>query len=162
MSENKPVVINSRKFDGTIHKSWSCELINETPDYYLFLGIFQSEIKHPHLGVIRPGTASYEYYWKRECYNVFRFVEPEGVFRNFYCNINLPPTFSGNVLDYIDLDIDVLVWKDFSCQILDRDEFESNAAKYQYPSETRIEAKKSLRELLRLIENRQFPFDIKI
>jgi protein associated with RNAse G/E len=74
----------------------------------------------------------------------------------------MPPRFENKVLDYIDLDIDVLVWKDFSVEILDTDEFTENSKKYEYSVEIKNKTTESLRKILELIENRSFPFDIKI
>ena len=155
------VTINSRKFDGAIHRSWKAEKLSETDELLTFAGEFEQQINHLHLGVIRPKTLSYEFYWKNQWFNVFRFHEPEGDLRNYYCNINLPPVFDGSVLDYIDLDIDVLVWKDYSFEILDLDEFETHALKYNYSEELRRRVDSSLRELLQRIQNRAFPFDYK-
>ncbi len=151
--------INSRKFDGKIHRSWKAKLIEQNQSIFTFIGIFEKEVKHQHLGVIRPNTLSYEFYWINRWFNIFRFHEPEGELRNFYCNVNMPPKLANGVLDYIDLDIDVLVWKDFSYQILDLDEFEENGVKFDYPPEICEEAIKTLKELLNMIEMRAFPFD---
>lgn len=126
-----------------------------------FVGVFEKEISHPHLGVIRLGTISYEFYWLERWYNVFRFHEPDGSLRNFYCNINMPPKFENDILDYVDLDVDILVWRDFSRQILDTDEFESNSQKYAYSDDLREKVRDSLSELISLIDNRIFPFDYK-
>lgn len=153
------ITVNARKFDKTIYRSWQCELIRETEDFYLFYGKFEKEVAHAQLGIIRRNTASYEYYWKDEFYNVFKFYEPNGEFRNFYCNLNIPPTFSENVLDYVDLDIDVLVWKDFSIKILDLDEYENNARKYNYLPDLQEKVSHSLEKLLKKIQTRGFPFD---
>lgn len=155
---NQSVIINSRKFDGTIHRSWKAELIEETFDFWVFAGEFEKEIRHPELGVIRPGTVSYEYYWKQKWYNVFRFHEPEGTLRNFYCNINQPPQLSEGVLDYVDLDIDVLVWGDFSFEILDLDEFEQNSKLYGYTENLVLRCRETLVELQELIAGKGFPF----
>lgn len=111
------------------------------------------------MGLIRRGTISYEYYWRNRWYNIFRFHEPEGDLRNFYCNISRPPRFDNGVLDYIDLDIDILVRKDLSYEVLDLEEFQDNAAAYAYSNEVRMMADQSLRELKGLIERREFPFD---
>lgn len=158
---NRKVTINSRKFDGKIHKSWKAELISETNELLTFKGVFEKEVNHPLLGVIRRGTVSYEYYWKNDWYNVFRFHKPEGDLRNFYCNLNLPPQFENDVLDYVDLDIDVLVEKDFSLKILDLDEFEIHALKYVYSAEIRRRVDFTLQKLLLMIERKLFPFDYK-
>ncbi|MDQ6786086.1 MAG: DUF402 domain-containing protein [Acidobacteriota bacterium] len=161
MNNHKIFTINSRKFDGNIYRSWAATLIKESRNLYTFVGNFQNEIKHPQLGVIRRGTVSYEYYWKKNWYNIFCFYEPEGELRNFYCNINQPPICENKVLDYIDLDIDVIVWKDFSYEIVDLDEFEFNAVRFNYSSELRKRVNKSLADILRLIETKSFPFDLK-
>ena len=159
---NKIITINSRKLDNSIHRSWTCELIEETSDYWLFVGKFDREVQHTHLGVIRPETVSYEYYFKNQYFNVFRFHEPEGDFKFFYCNINLPPKFANNVLDYIDLDLDILVRKDFSFEILDEDEFVENAEQFGYSDELKLQVRKTLADLLVRINRREFPFSEKM
>ena len=159
ISNSNPIVtINSRKFDGKIHRSWNAELLSKENSMLLLVGEFEKQVEHSHLGVIRRKTVSYEYYWLDRWYNVFRFHEPDGSLRNFYCNVNLPPTFENGVLDYIDLDIDVLVWKDFSLSVLDLDEFAENAKKYHYPIAIRDKAFESLAELKIMISKKIFPF----
>lgn len=159
MKEQKAFTINSRKFDKSIHRSWKAELLERNSAFLKFAGVFDDEIIHPHLGVIRRGTVSYEYYWLDRWYNIFEFHEPEGDLRNFYCNINLPPRFENGVLDYIDLDIDVLVWKDFSYKILDLDDFKENSVKFSYSDEIIEKAFLNVEKLKLKIENRKFPFD---
>jgi uncharacterized protein len=158
---NPFITINSRKFDQKIHRSWQARMLEENKSFYLFVGEFNTEVNHPKLGVIRRGTISYEYYWKNEWYNVFRFHEPEGALRNFYCNINQPPKLSGRYLDYIDLEIDVLVWRDFSLEILDLDEFEQNARLFNFSEQLKAKVEETLQKLLLLIEQREFPFDFR-
>ena len=157
---NPLVTINSRKYDGNIDKSWQAELLQEDDELFTFKGIFQNEIAHDHLGTIRTGTISYEYYWKNSWFNIFRFNEPEGHLRNFYCNVSMPPTFKYRVLDYVDLDIDILVTNDFNCQILDLDEFSENSVIYQYSSDMKENIESSIEQLLKRINLRMFPFNI--
>lgn len=151
--------INSRKFDGQIHKSWNADLIEQKDSLYVFKGVFEQDINHKFLGIVRRGTISYEYYWTDRWYNIFRFHEPEGDFRNFYCNVNQPPVFTGNVLDYVDLDIDVLIWRDGTHRILDLEEFDENARKFEYSHQLKNKAKESLRDILDLLKRRNFPFE---
>jgi len=154
--------INSRKLDNSIHRSWKAKLLQKEESLLLFYGEFEKEVKHEHLGVIRRGTASYEFYWLDGWYNVFRFHEPSGDLRNFYCNLNMPPILENNVLDYVDLDIDILVWKDFSYSILDLDEFAENTEKFRYSKELREKVDSSLKELILKIEKKEFPFNLVI
>jgi protein associated with RNAse G/E len=162
MNGRKFVTINSRKFDNKIHRSWKAELIEQNDSLLIFVGEFEKEVKHSHLGVIRRGTISYEYYWLDRWYNIFRFHEPGGALRNFYCNINMPPQFENDVLDYVDLDIDILVWKDFKYEILDADELEENAEKYNYSQELKQTVALNVKELINIIENRKYPFNLEI
>lgn len=151
--------IEACKFDGSIHRTWNVQLESETAELWVFKGVFEKEINHPLIGVIRPETISVEFYWKNRCYNVFRFHDPDGQLRLFYCNVNLPPVLTLNVLKYVDLDIDVLVQPDFSYRVIDLDEFAENSVKHRYPNEIIKTAQSGLDDLISLIENRLFPFN---
>lgn len=157
-NKESEIIINSRKYDGSIHRSWKAALVEKNANFLSFAGIFDKEVVHSHLGVIRRGTVSYEYYWLDRWYNIFEFHEPEGGLRNFYCNVNLPPKFENNILDYVDLDIDVLVWSDLSYQTLDLDDFAENSLKYNYSEEIIEKALANVEEIKKRIEERQFPF----
>jgi uncharacterized protein len=154
----RKIIINSRKFNGEIHRSWKADFIEKRGSLLIFVGEFEEEVRHSKLGVIRRGTISYEYYWLDRWFNIFKFHEPEGELRNFYCNLNMPPVFENDVLDYIDLEIDVLVTKNFDIEILDLDEFEENSKLFEYPADLIAKTFKTLDELLKFIEIRAFPF----
>lgn len=121
--------------------------------------MFDEEIRHPLLGTIAPGTVSIEYYWTNRWYNIFRFIEPTGALRSYYCNVNTPPVFDGLTLSYVDLDIDILVSPDLSYTVVDEDEFETNAALFSYTDEIKRRAHEALDALVHLIKTRQFPFN---
>ncbi len=121
--------------------------------------VFDEEIEHELLGTIASGTISTEYYWLDRWYNVFRFSDSNHSVRNFYCNVNQPPSFDGRVLSYIDLDIDVLVAPDFTYKVLDVEDFEQNARRYGYPHQVQANARRALADLIELIEARAFPFN---
>ena len=119
---------------------------------------FADEVSHDLLGTIAIGTHSLEYYWLDRWYNVFRFAQPDGNLRNYYCNVNVPPTFDGKTLSYVDLDLDILVEPDFSYRILDVADFERNAESYGYSSEVQANARRAVDEVVTMIETRAFPF----
>lgn len=154
------IIVRARKYDGREHRSWRARLVSRDARLLWLNATFDEEINHPLLGKIERGTLSVEYYWLDRWYNVFRFHEPSGELRNFYCNINAPPTFDGRVLEFTDLDIDILVAPDLSYRILDEDEFAANAVQFNYPAEVRRKARAALDELIELIETRRFPFDL--
>lgn len=151
------ITVKSRKYDGTVRRSWNCELLEQTGSRLVFVGTFDRDVSHPDLGRINKGTVSYEYYWLDRWYNIFRFHEPSGTLRNFYCNINMPPQFSDGTLDYVDLDIDILVWPDYDYVVLDRDEYEQNAKTFGYPPEIDVKVQEALAQVLELIKTRNLP-----
>ncbi len=154
---DRKTTVNSRNVDGTIRRSWHCEMIEQRENLLIFVGVFDQDIAHSELGSIKNGTISYEYYWLDRWYNIFRFHESDGTFRNYYCNINMPPTFENGVLDYIDLDIDLVVWPDGSIQELDRDEYVKNSRKFNYSEELKDLAEEALSELKSLIDRGELP-----
>jgi uncharacterized protein len=146
------ITVRSRKYDQSIRRTWTCALTERRDEIIILVGEFDRDIEHPGLGAISKGTISYEYFWLDRWYNIFRFHEPDGTFRNYYCNVAMPPTFANGVLDYVDLDIDILVWPGNKYQVVDRDDFERNTLKYGYPQEVLQRAEESVNEMIALIE----------
>lgn len=152
--------INARKHDDSIHRSWQATLLEHSGDLLVFEGVFEFQVDHKEIGIIRPGTVSREYYWLSRCFNVFRFNEPAGELKCFYCNVNLPPVLNQEALDYIDLDLDVIWSPGTAPRVLDQEEFKENAQLYGYSAQTIEIAKSSIEEILRMIEDSEFPFNL--
>ncbi len=159
MEESSEILVSVRKYDGREHRRWRARIGKREDSLLILDAVFEEEIEHDLLGTIALGTVSTEYYWLDRWYNVFRFSDSTGKLKNFYCNVNQPPSFNGHVLSYIDLDIDVLVAPDLTYKILDLDDFEANARTYAYPVDVQANAHGALEELITLIEARAFPFN---
>ena len=134
-------------------------MVQRDESLLVFDAVFDIDVDHDLLGHIARGTHSTEYYWLDRWYNIFRFGKPDGALRNYYCNVNVPPRVEGNVLSYVDLDLDILVAPDLSYQILDSEDFERHAKLYAYPEDLIKNARRAVDELTEMIEARQFPFD---
>ncbi len=156
------VPIRSLKYDGSVRRTWKADLIEQTTSLYTFLGKFDETVDHPDLGRIEKGTLSYEYFWPDRWYNVFRFHEPDGQLRNWYCNVGMPPILEEGALSYVDLDVDILMWPTGVPIILDEDEFRINAARYAYSADVLLEVENAKQELLEIIANCEFPFDVSV
>src|SRR5580765_1994739 len=154
----KQVTINARKYDQNIRRSWQGGLISSNENLLVVVGRFESEVEHSGLGTIKQNTVSVEYFWLDRWYNIFKFHEADGSLRNYYCNIAMPATFADGILDYVDLDIDLVVWPNRKYEVLDRDDFERNTAKYGYPEDITDRAEASVNELIVMIERNEFPF----
>lgn len=152
------ITVRAYKYDGSEHRSWNARVLKRDGSLLILDAEFAEEVQHDLLGTIARGTRSIEYYWLDRWYNVFRFSHPNGPLRNYYCNVNVAPAFDGQVLSYVDLDIDILVHTDFSYEILDLDEFEQNAERYGYSDLVVENARSAVQQLVQLIETRSFPF----
>jgi len=146
------------KYDRTEYRRWTARLSQHNGSLLVLDAEFEYGVQHDLLGAIESGTRTIEYYWLNRWYNIFRFMNDENVTRLYYCNINMPPSLEDKVLTYIDLDIDILVQPDFSYQVLDLDEFEENASRFGYSEEVKSQAQTAVKELVSMIESRQFPF----
>jgi protein associated with RNAse G/E len=158
-SIGKTLLVRAYKYDGSEHRSWPAQVLRQEGSLIVLDAKFPEEIIHDMLGTIASGTHSLEYYWLDRWYNIFRFAQPDGKLRNYYCNVNVPAILEGDVLSYVDLDIDILVQPDFSYQILDLDEFEKNSALYDYSIDVRQNAQLAVSQLVTMIETRAFPFE---
>jgi protein associated with RNAse G/E len=152
------ITVRAYKYDGSEHRRWTAQLTCSEGTMLQLTGAFDVEIDHTLLGRIARGTVSVEHYWMDRWYSVFRFSEPTGELRNYYCNVNAPPSFDGSVLSFVDLDIDILVAPDFTYSILDEEEFAENALRFDYPIDIQQRVNAAVVELIHLIESRQFPF----
>jgi protein associated with RNAse G/E len=153
------ITVRTFKYDGSEHRQWRAKISRSEGPLIILDAKFVEEIQHPLLGTVVPGTVSVEYYWLDRWYNIFRFIQPTGELRNYYCNVNVPPVLQGNVLSYIDLDVDILVAPDLSYTILDEDEYAANAVRFNYPSEVRRRSQEAIEQLITLIEEGNFPFN---
>ena len=153
------VLVISRSYDLSVRRSWKALLTAWVPPLIELVGKFDRDVEHPELGLISQGTVSHEYYWLDRWYNVFRFHEPDGRFRNYYCNVNMPPKLEDGVLDYVDLEIDIVVWPGGRRDVLDRADFETSAKRFDFTDDLKTRVERALNEMLDMIGRREFPFD---
>ncbi|MFN3418279.1 MAG: DUF402 domain-containing protein [Pyrinomonadaceae bacterium] len=159
MTPNQKITIISQRFDLKFLKKWDCNLLLIKPPQLLCYGIFSTAVLHKQLGEISRGTVSLESFWTDRYYNLFAFFDPDFKFRNLYFNICLPPVIQGDSIVYSDLDIDVAVWPDGSIDVLDEDDFASNALTLKYPEQLKSKVRETLSEILELAENHS-PYEI--
>lgn len=89
-------------------------------------------------------------------FNVVALIEDKGI--RYYCNLASPPYRYGDILTYIDYDLDVVILPDGSVHELDRDEYQRHKAEYRYSQTVEDEVEAGLRMLQQVIDSRGFPF----
>jgi uncharacterized protein len=154
----RSIIVRVFKYDGIAYRQWNARLSSQDGSLLILDAELDTELRHPSLGTITRGTRMVEYYWLDRWYCIFRFLDEAGCTTLYYCNINSPPVFTGDALRYVDLDIDIVVHPDFSYEVLDLDEFESNAELFDYPEDLKQGARTAADELIGMIKRREFPF----
>ncbi len=102
------------------------------------------------------------HYWSDRWFNVIRLDVPGTGLDGFYCNVASPLRFDGQILSYVDLQLDVRVRATagaLSWSLLDEDEFESARQRFDYPSELVQHCHAAVDQIVRMVEAREFPFD---
>ncbi|MEE5995141.1 MAG: DUF402 domain-containing protein, partial [Candidatus Enteromonas sp.] len=76
----------------------------------------------------------------------------------YYVNVATPTIDDKGYLKYIDYDLDVKLYPDLVEKTLDEREFAHNAEFYGYSKELVAKIKESKDNILKMIDNRDFPF----
>ncbi len=96
------------------------------------------------------------FFFSNEWFNVVALLETSGV--RYYCNLASPPYRYGDVLTYIDYDLDLVVFPDGSVREYDRDEFVRHKAEYRYGDAALQRIDDGLRKLRERIRAKATPF----
>jgi len=152
------MTIQALKYGNRLHYEWNTVLLEQTETYILVLGEFGRTLKHYTRGVtFEINNWSLEYFSFEEWFTVSCEVK-DGKLRDYYCNINQPAAILDGKVTFVDVDLDYVkrdgVWK-----VIDEEEFEANAIKYQYPTGLIADARNGLIRLQQRVRNQQFPFD---
>ena len=93
---------------------------------------------------------------KKHWFNIIGQLKKFGLF--YYCNIATPYIIDDKIIKYIDYDLDVKVFPDFTYKILDEDEYRKHKSEMDYPEEIQSIIYQQLDILIDMIENRRGPF----
>jgi hypothetical protein len=88
-----------------------------------------------------------EYYWAHPEFEV-------------YVNIGTRPTWDGACVRQVDLDLDVVRYRDGTTAILDEAEFLQLRVRYEYPPDLAEEARSAADRALVMLRRREEPFDM--
>lgn len=149
--------IISRKHDGSFHRSWEENFIlfNDGDKLISFndCTIVKEKDKDPWMTKKRAISCFHKKWW----FNVIIIFNTSEDYY-FYCNLISPYVWKGEELQYVDYDIDVIVYEDLTFKVVDLDEYENHKEKYAYPKYVQRKVLQALTQLKQLINNRYEPF----
>ena len=159
----KPERIRIESLDpkGSLKRSWEADLVSIDETEIVLDGRFDAEVTHPDLGKIRKGTISVEHYWLNRHYNVFRFYEPDGQLKFYYCNANLLPEIANGTLRYIDLELDLIIYPDGTEQLLDESDLVDAQERFSLSDDTIRIAYDAMEAVRVLAHSGGYPFNLR-
>ncbi|GAA2660052.1 DUF402 domain-containing protein [Paractinoplanes durhamensis] len=75
-----------------------------------------------------------------------------------YVDVTSAPVRSGDLVEAVDLDLDVVRLRDGSVELLDEDEFEEHQLRYAYPPDVITQARATADDLINMITHHREPF----
>lgn len=145
--------VRSFRYDKSINKEWTANVEEINGSLIVLSGRFATRVEHPVLGIIEAGTMTVEYFWTDRWYNLFRFLDDDGSVKLDYFNIATPAVLSDRILDFVDLDLDLVVRGSGRIEILDEEEFRLNSIRFGYDAETVHRAHDSLKSVKETISS---------
>ncbi len=155
----RTVRVASTKYDGSWHYEFDAQLLaHEGPMLRLLVTEGTPFTGYRGEGAIR--TTFTALFWSDRDYNLYHNHRPMGRRRiTSYANVALPAVLDGDVLRWVDLDLDVIVDANGGVVLDDEDEFEDHRLRFAYPRDVVARAIAARDELLRLAAAGAFPFD---
>ncbi|WP_322817452.1 DUF402 domain-containing protein [Tepidiforma sp.] len=153
-----PVLVRKRKYDRSVRSTWPGDLVDAHDDWLIVLHDSQHHPKDPPDPASAPGYGIHTI-GLREPLTVLHCFDALGHFIEAKCDAALPATISGRTIDFVDLDLDVVLLPEGTHHIRDREIFEQRARTMAYPPEVRRAAWCGILHALRRIRRRRFPFD---
>jgi len=155
---NQPIKIQSMKYGNHLHYEWETTLLEKTDSYIFVLGHKGRKLNHYTKGqVFTVDNWTIEFFPLDAWFTVSADVI-DGELKQYYCNICEPPQFAGDLVTFVDLDID-LVYRNGQWMVVDEEEFADHALKFSYPPELIKRVRMEQQGLEQRIKQGRFPFD---
>lgn len=165
MDTYRHCVIKSFKHNGHLHRTWlrnwrvpKERLVPQHQEEAIIVLInSQTPIQESDGKLWISRVPAVSFFIPGEWYNVVALLEEGGI--RYYCNIASPPYVQGDVLTYIDYDLDVIRSIEGVRQIVDQDEYEMHKLAYHYPALVEEKVQAGLAALLKRMDHNEAPFD---
>ena len=157
MKQGDKYTIHCYKHNGTIHRTWDEAIILEETEDYIVCANNQVKVTESNGRSHKTKEPAIMFFYKKRWFNIIAQLKSFGLF--YYCNIASPYTVDGNIIKYIDYDLDLRVFPDGGYKVLDRNEYKYHKKIMRYSDEIDLIVKKELAALIDIKKNQEFPFN---
>lgn len=162
MTAPRMVTVRKKKFDGSVKYSWPGSLFDTGEEGWL--GVYHDprrDEKRLTAGPSDPGEPAHllHYCSTQLPLTVIFGFGMDGTFFEAKCDAALPAEFHDNQLDFVDMDLDVVVLPGGQHYVRDQEIFAERAATMGYTEAAKRAAHQGILHALRIVRRGQFPFD---
>lgn len=150
------IVLHSYKHDQSLHRVWKTEVLLAEDDDMVIVANRRTRVVESNGRFWYTKEPSVSFFFKKFWFNAIGIIKNENV--GFYCNLSSPILRDDEALKYIDYDLDIKVDQYFNMTVLDRNEYNRNKKRMNYPEKVMEILSQEIEHLKEMIINRDFPF----
>ncbi|WP_400164724.1 DUF402 domain-containing protein [Brevibacillus sp. TJ4] len=148
--------IESYKHDQSLHRIWDKSTLIHTSDAVVIGGNNRVKVTEADGREWRTREPAICTFGRGQWFNTIAMIRDDGIY--YYCNLGSPFTLKGQLLSYIDYDLDVKVFPDMTYTILDEEEFLMHSKQMKYPPFVVERVQLALQEVIEWVRARRGPF----
>lgn len=160
IKEGDKLLIHCYKHNKMLYKIWSEAVVLSVEEEYIVLGNNNVLVTKKDGRTWYTKEPAIMFFYKNRWFNIIAQLKSHGLF--YYCNIASPFIIDGNIIKYIDYDLDLRVFPDGSFRILDRNEYNYHKKIMKYPKEINEVITYELNNLINMKKEGIGPFDPRI
>lgn len=151
------LTIHCYKHNGKIDRISGEATVIDITDDYIVCANNKVKITENDGKSHRTKEAAILFFYKKEWFNILAQLKKYGLF--YYCNIASPYIIDGNIIKYIDYDLDLRIFPDGTYKVLDKNEYKFHKMKMHYSDDIDKIVQDSLKSLIKMKENGKNPFN---
>ena len=150
MKKGDKLTIHCYKHNGKIDRISGEAIVLEDNDDYLVCANNKVKLTENDGRSHRTKEIAILFFYKKNWYNILAQLKKYGLF--YYCNIASPYVIDGNIIKYIDYDLDLRIFPDGTFKVLDKNEYRYHKITMRYSDDIDLIVQNSLNELIKLKE----------
>lgn len=160
MKKGDKLAIHCYKHNGKIDRISGEAVVLDVTDDYIVCANNKVKLTENDGSTHRTKEIAILFFYKNEWFNILAQLKKYGLF--YYCNIASPYVLDGNIIKYIDYDLDLRIFPDGSFKVLDKNEYKYHKNIMHYSEDIDLIVQDSLNRLIKKKENSEIPFQNEI